>query len=109
MFLNCNYPNECRIPKGKPKELKHIKLELKKGKLRLIVSTDNNVYFVEDGYYFGIELSKFLVKTVFGVNVSETIGKINVALLEWGDGRSRFATLSGKEEDLLKTYLLTIR
>lgn len=112
MFLNCNYPNEFSIPKGKPKELKQVKLEIKKDKIRLLVSDSGNVYFVENGYYFGIELPKFLVKNAFGVNIFETIGKINIALMGWGCGRNlpvELSTLSRKQEDLLQTYLLTVR
>lgn len=110
MFLNCNYPNECLIPKGKPKELKHIKLELKRGNIRLLIDRNDNVYFVENGYYFGIELSKFLVKTIFGINAFRTIGKINMALLGWGDGRDHlYCKLTNEKEELLTLYLFTIR
>jgi hypothetical protein len=109
MFLNCNYPYECKIPKGKPKNLKNIKLEIKKGKHKLLIAPMGDIYFVDDGYYFGIELSKFLVKNLFGVNVFETIGKINIALLDWGYGRNKFAALSTEQQDLLQTYLLTLR
>jgi len=109
MFLNCNYPYECKIPKGKPKNLKNIKLEIKKGKHKLLITSMGDIYFVDDGYYFGIELSKFLVKNLFGVNVFETIGKINIALLDWGYGRNKFAALSTEQQDLLRTYLLTLR
>ena len=109
MFLNCNYPNECRIPKGKPKELKKAKLELKKGSLRLIVDTNDNIWFASNGYYIGIELPRFIVKNMFGVNVFRTIGNINLALLDWGEGRNRLTQLSNEQQDLLTTYLLSIR
>ena len=112
VFLNCNYPKECKIPKGRPKGItpKSIKMELKKGNLRLLVLTNGDVYFVKDGYYFGIELPKFLTKNMFGISVFETIGKINIALLEWGSGRGRmYDRLSNEEADLLQTYLLTLR
>lgn len=112
MFLNCNYPNECKIPKGRPKEItpKSISLELKKGNYRLIALTNGNIYLVHDGYYFGIELPKFLTKNIFGISVFETIGKINIALLEWGSGRGRlYDQLGNAREDLLQTYLLTLR
>ena len=110
MFLNCNYPNKCSIPKGKPKELKRTRLEIKKGSKSIWVCENGNVYFeVDRGYYWGIELPKFVVKTPFGVNISETIGKINLALLDWGWGRNELATLSNEEEDLLRIYLMTIK
>ena len=111
MFLNCNYPNGCKIPKGKPNEIKKVKLEIKKGGLRLIVCQNDNIYFAENGYYFGIELPKFLTEGMFGVNIFETIGKINMALLDWNYGRKgqEYSQLSNKQTDLLQTYLLTIR
>ena len=110
MFLNCNYPNKCSIPKGKPKELKRTRLEIKKGNNKIWICENGNVYFeVDRGYYWGIELPKFIVKTPFGVNISETIGKINLALLDWGWGRNELATLSNEEEDLLRIYLMTIK
>jgi hypothetical protein len=54
-------------------------------------------------------LPKFVVKTPFGVNISETIGKVNLALLDWGWGKNELATLSNEEEDLLRIYLMTIK
>ena len=112
MFLNCNYPNECKIPKGRPKEItpKSISLELKKGNHRLIALTNGNIYLVHDGYYFGIELPKFLTKSMFGISVFETIGRINIALLNWGSGRGRlYYQLSNPDHGLLQKYLLTLR
>lgn len=110
MFLNCNYPNECKIPKGRPKDLKRIKLEMRQGKARLIVDMNDNVWFVDGGYYFGIELPRFIVKNIWGVNIFETVGAINIALLEWEDGRGhKYAQLSRENEDILKKYLLTLR
>ena len=110
VFLNCNYPNQFKMPKGKPKEIKKTKLELKKGTLKLLIDQNNNVWFVQDGYYWGIELPKFLIKNLFGVNIFETVGKINIALLEWGSGRGQmYSQLSNEQQDLLQTYLLTIR
>ena len=67
------------------------------------------MYFeVDREYYWGIELPS-CVKTPFGVNISGTTGKINLALLDWGWGRNKLATLSNEEEDLLRIYLMTIK
>lgn len=110
MFLNCNYPKECKIPKGRPKELKKIKLEMRQGKARLIVDMNDNVWLVDSSFYFGIELPRFIVKNIFGVDIFATVGAINIALLEWEDGRGKkYSQLSRENEDILKKYLLTLR
>ncbi len=110
MFLNCNYPHQFQMPKGKPKALKKAVLEIKKGNKRLIIDSQNNAWFVSEGYYFGVVLPKFIVKSMWGVKIFETIGKINLALNDWGDGRgNKYARLNSWEEDLLGIYLLTVR
>lgn len=111
MFLNCNYPNKCKIPKGRPKEVtpRTIQLEIKQQGVSLYVLKNGNVYFNNQNYYLGIELPKFLKKNMFGVNIFATIGAINIALLEWGDGREHLSYLNRIEEELLQKYLLTIK
>ncbi len=112
IFLNCNYPNKCLIPKGKPKGItpKNTEIELKIGKLKLIALHGGYIYFVENGYYFGIDLPRFIKRNPFGIDKFATIGAINLALLDWGDGRgSMYSRLSNEEENLLLKYLMTLR
>lgn len=108
MFLNCNFPGECKIPRGKPKGLK-FSLEMKKNGVRLFAENNGNVWLMKDHYYFGIELPKFIVKNIWGVRVFDTIANINLALLDWGDGRDNLTQLGHGETDLLQMYLLTLR
>lgn len=50
-------------------------------------------------------MPKFLSKNAFGIDIFETIGKINLALMDWGYGKNELAMLSREQEDLLRTYL----
>lgn len=107
MFLNCNYPNECKIPKGKPKGMKPT-LEIKKNGTRLFVESNGNVWLMKDHYYFGIVLRKFIARSMWGVNVTDTIGQINLALLDWGEGRGKLTQLGNDDVDLLCIYLKSL-
>lgn len=104
-FLNCNYPNGVCIPPGKPKELKKVSLELKKGNISLLVEGENKIWFKEKlgnkSYYMGIE---FDIKKTFGaVQEFETIGAVNLALLDWCEEE-----LCNDKYDLFVKYLRTL-
>ena len=77
MFLNCNYPNEFIMPKGKPKELKSKKLEIKKGNLTLIVDQNDNIYFVQAYAGFGVGPSHLVAKSL-AAEISGEVGYFRI-------------------------------
>ena len=100
-FLNCNYPDKCKIPKGKPKIKAWI--ELKTPEAHLIAETINRVWIeCERGYWYGIE---FDIKSngFDRVNIFETIGAINIAMMDWEN-----EVLESSQEDILRKYLKII-
>ena len=99
-FLNCNYPNKCCIPTGKPKGLKKIKYSITKNKITMYVVNDNEVWFKDGLYYFGI---RFNIIYKLSLQIYETIGKINLDLLSWDNN-----TLRNEYEYLLGMHLKII-
>ena len=101
-FLNCNYPNKCKIPKGKPK-IKQEQLKLECNGISLIAEKDNKIW-IDTGknYWIGIEFE--IIKDIFNkVDIFTTIGKINLALMDWiGE------PLNNEQVHIIDLYLRTI-
>jgi hypothetical protein len=91
------------MPKGKPKGLKPY-LTMSLNNCKLVATYDDKIYFINDGYYFGIDLKSFIVRNNFMLRVTETINNINTALLNWNN-----TTLDNNENDLLIKYLKTLK
>jgi len=98
-FINCNYPNTCKIPKGKPKELKSTMLKIKKNKITLIEQKQGTIWFKEGNYFWGIELD-LKYNNLKLIDIFGTVGAVNLALLDWNG-----ELLGRDQEDLLYTYL----
>jgi len=101
-FLNCNYPEKCKIAKGKPKCLKSHMLQLKYNGFSLIEQKRGVIWFVENSYYWGIELD-IKYNRLNSLKKFETVGAVNIALLDWNG-----ETLNNGDEDLLYKYLKLI-
>ncbi len=116
-FLNCNYPDACKIPKGKPKEIEpqNTIIELKMKRTKLIVLNNGHVYFAEGGYYWGLSLEKFIAKRLGGmISVVDTVANINTELMEWGsatrpDVPIHQHLLSDAQATILRFYLFSLR
>jgi len=82
-FLNCNYPNKFKIPKGKPKCLSKARFSMKLDGTTLIEEKKGIVWFnIAKGYYYGIELD--LKYNSFGIiRKIETVNAINAEMLNW--------------------------
>lgn len=88
LFLNCNYPWEREIPKGKPKEITDYKtnFEIIKGTARLIAMKDGDIYIEECDYYWGIRLERFFLRNAtskWGIDIESVIRSINWELDNW--------------------------
>ena len=101
-FLNCNYPNEYKIPKGKPKEIK-ASFEIKKGNNSLIVNGKNEIWLKEGSFYMGIRFEPVRGHTFDNIKAWETISEINTALYNWGG-----MGLNSDNESLILIYLKII-
>ena len=112
MFLNCNYPDKCKIPKGKPKELKksNVKFEIKAYNSHLFITNDDKVYFQitnDRGYYWGIDLKPYFdnpnnKNMLNRMNWWKVICSIERDLIDWSSG------LGNGERDILIWYLRTL-
>lgn len=99
-FLNCNYPNEFKVSKGKPKCLKKTRFSMKLDGTTLIEEKQGTVYFtIEKGYYYGIELD--LKYNRFGIiDKVQTVNAINIQMINWV-GKELYDT----DRELLIKYL----
>lgn len=101
-FLNCNYPGRFQVKKGKYKCLKSAMFQMKLNGITLIEQKHGTIWFVECGYYWGIELD--IKKDGLGfVDGFGTVGAVNIALLDWSE-----QPLDNVKEDLLYKYLKII-
>jgi hypothetical protein len=102
-FLNCNYPNKCTIPPGKPKQLKKTRFSMTLDGVTLIEEKKDTIWFVlYRKYYYGVELD-IKYNRLKQIDIFGTVGAVNIELLNWTG-----ETLGNTEEDLLYKYLKLI-
>ena len=101
-FLNCNYPNEYKVPKGKPKEIK-ASFEIKKGSNSLIVNGKNEIWLKEGSFYMGIRFEPARGHMFDDIKAWKTINEINMALYNWCE-----IGLTSDNENLIQIYLKII-
>lgn len=104
-FLNCNYPGQFMVPKGKPKELKNARFEMKLNKTTLIEQERGTVWFREgnSAYYVGIKLD-LKHNSLKMIDTHATVSAVEQKLMDWAGQRLRM-----QERELLQRYLKMIR
>lgn len=99
-FLNCNYPDGFKVPKGKPKCLTKARFSMKLDGTTLIEEKQGIVWFsIAKGYYYGIELD--FKYNGFGIlNKVQMVNAINIEMINW-TGQE----LANTDRELLLRYL----